>query len=375
MKVKLSTIIILVGIYCSSILTSCTPNNPQPNTNTSSTHYWEAATPFPGTSGFHPTGNTPNRGIKCMASYNNDLIIGGNFTNVGGIVAHSIAKWNGVNWSNIGIGNFLNTEVIDMVVYNNKLYFTADKLYVWDGSVLNEFYYSNPNTNNTFLTGTDLHVFNGKLHLLSANDIYIYDGTNVSTLHTPFPTEQSGWSTLECLGDFNNNLFYGTNTGIYKYDNNTWTNINGITSSPPAIIDMQTYNNELYVLGYFNNIGGLTINNNIAKYNGTSWSTVNVPLIDEVITFPLSGYNKGLNHMNVINNELYITHSFYKNGDINHSPSIKYNGVSWSPVAQNYSYYGACVHLHNNTLYCGGDMSMWGTTTALQDLGNLVKLN
>ncbi len=34
MKTKLSTIIILAGLYCSSILTSCNQNNPQPNTNT-----------------------------------------------------------------------------------------------------------------------------------------------------------------------------------------------------------------------------------------------------------------------------------------------------------------------------------------------------
>jgi hypothetical protein len=34
MKAKLSTIIILAGFYCTSILTSCNQNNPQPNTNT-----------------------------------------------------------------------------------------------------------------------------------------------------------------------------------------------------------------------------------------------------------------------------------------------------------------------------------------------------
>ncbi len=366
MKAKLSTIIILAGFYCTSILTSCNQNNPQPNTNSSSSHYWEAATPFPGTSGHHPSGNTPNRGIKCMVSYNNELIIGGNFTNVGGIVAHSIAKWNGVNWSNIGIGNLLNTEVIDMVVYNNKLYFTADKLYVWDGSILSEFNYTNPNNINSFLYGTDLHVFNGKLHVLSSNGIYTYDGNNVSLIQGI-----SGY----CLSDLNNILYCGGDDGVSKYENNVWTSVNGITTFPPSILNMKTYNNELYVLGDFNTIGGLTINNNLAKYNGTSWSIVNIPLIAYPETFLYSGYNKGLNHMNVINNELYLTHSFYNNGEINHSPTIKYNGVSWTPLAQNYSNYGACVHLHNNTLYCGGSMSMWGTTTGFQDLGDLVKLN
>jgi len=34
MKTKLSTIIVLAGLYCTSILTSCNQNNPQPNTNT-----------------------------------------------------------------------------------------------------------------------------------------------------------------------------------------------------------------------------------------------------------------------------------------------------------------------------------------------------
>jgi hypothetical protein len=37
MKTKLSTIIILAGLYCSSILTSCNQNNPQPNPNPNTT--------------------------------------------------------------------------------------------------------------------------------------------------------------------------------------------------------------------------------------------------------------------------------------------------------------------------------------------------
>jgi len=367
MKTKLFPFTALIALF----LVSCTPNNPQPNTNTSSTHYWEAATPFPSVSGSHFNNNVNYSGISCMATFNNELIIGGEFTNVGGIVAHSIAKWNGVNWSNIGIGNFLNTEVIDMVVYNNKLYFTADKLYVWDGSVLNEFYYSNPNSSNTYIDGTDLHVFNGKLYILgqgpsSSGLIFKYDGTNVTTMNEPLSTQSI------CLGDFNNNLYLGGDNGLYKYNNNTWTNVNGITSTPPIISDIETYNNELYVLGDFNSIGGLTISNNLAKYSGTSWSTVNIPLIVDV----LANYNIGLNHLKVINNEFYITHSFYKNGGINHSPTIKYNGVSWTPVAQNYAYNGACVHLYNNTLYCGGRMSVWGTINGPSaSIGNLVKLN
>jgi hypothetical protein len=378
MKTKLSSIIILAGLYCTSILTSCDQNNPQPNPNPSSpsSNLWVAATPFPCATGSHTGSGIALTMITSMVTFNNELIVAGDFTAIGGIVAHSIAKWNGVNWSNIGTGNLLNEKVTDMVVYNNKLYFTAGKLYEWDGTVLNEFNYINPNTNFIGINGTDLHVFNNELYIIGDNypssGIFKYDGINVAIINTPISQEQSDWNTNPCLGDFNNKLFYGDNKGLFQYENSTWINVNGTTTSPPAIIDIETYNNELYVLGYFNSIGGLAVNN-LAKYNGVNWTNVTSPLLDYIHTYPLSSYNIGLNHLKVINNELYLAHTSNSSNSLS-SPVIKFNGSQWNTIALNVSSYGGTVHYYNNNLYCGGAMmGVWANPTSF--LGNFVKLN
>lgn len=373
MKTTLYSLIVLSTIF----LNSCTPNNPQPINNPSSTNsnLWVAATPLPSATGkFNEVSGITLSSISSMVTYNNELIVGGNYTAIGGIVAHSIAKWNGANWSNIGAGNFLNSKVKDMIVYNNKLYVTADKLYVWDGSVLSAFNYTYPNASVNGVFGSDLHVLNGELYILgdsqitnSLSFIYKFDGNNVSIINSPQLT-----GNINCLGDLNNKIYCGTDEGLYKYENNNWTNVNGITTSSPQIFNIQTFNNELYVLGIFNSLGGLTVNN-LAKFNGTTWTNVSSPLMTYIYTNTFSGYNLGLNHLKVINNELYLAHTFgVQNGNPESAPVIKFNGSQWTTVASNSSSYGGTVHYYNNNLYCGGAMGVW--SNPISTLGNFVKL-
>jgi hypothetical protein len=370
MKTKLSALLVLTTLF----LVSCTPNNPQPNTNPNpsspSSNLWAEATPFPCATGkFNDVSGITLTSISSMVTYNNELIVAGNYTAIGGIVAHSIAKWNGTNWSNVGVGNFLNSKVKDMVVYNNKLYFTADKLYVWDGTVLSAFNYTYPNTSVNGVFGSDLHVFNGNLYVLgdspSTSYIYKYDGNNVSIINSP-----QIFGNINCLGDLNNKIYCGTDEGLYRYENNVWTNVNGITTSSPKILNIATYNNELYALGEFNSLGGLTVNN-FAKYNGTTWANVSSPLMAYIYTNSLSGYNLGLNHLKVINNELYLAHTFGPSNPTT-SPVIKFNGSQWTTVASNYAVNGGTVHYYNNNLYCGGAMWVW--SNPVSTMGNFVKL-
>jgi hypothetical protein len=131
----------------------------------------------------------------------------------------------------------------------------------------------------------------------------------------------------------------------------------------------------LYALGEFNSLGGLTVNN-FAKYNGSTWANVSSPLMAYIYTNSLSGYNLGLNHLKVINNELYLAHTFGTNSKIT-APVIKFNGSQWTSVGSNYSAYGGTVHSFNNNLYCGGAMGVFSYTNGNLPsvLGNFVKLN
>lgn len=335
---------------------------------------WVAATPFPGVAGDY-------RVVSCMETYNNELIVGGAFTSIGGIVANSIARWNGVQWNNIGVANlFSGISVKDIINFNDKLYFMADKLYVWDGSTVSAVTY-NSGTQILNINGKgDLHVFNGYLYIVDGSKIIEYNG--VSAIEIVIDFDVIG--IARCIDDFNNNLYIGTDKGLFKYESNIWNDVTGIINTPPIIIDIETYNNELYVLGSFSAIGGISVNN-FAKYNGNIWSMTSFPdnSYNNIVTNPLLGNNLSFNHLNVINNELYVAHYFVGSSSllVPYSPLIKFNGTNWIQLALNYSSPegGCCSHLYNNSLYCGGKFA-WLSDSSTDDIynnkiGGIAKLN
>ena len=335
--------------------------------------YWEAATPFPGVSG-------GNRKVSCMDVYNNELIVGGDFTSIGGIVASGIARWNGLKWSNVGQANLFNSNVKDIIQYNNKLYFTADKLYVWDGIILQAVTYLNGNQQLNIDGQGDLHVFNGDLYIVGSSKLIKYNGVTASDITINSPVKGSP----KCLDDFNNNLYLGTDEGLFRYQNNTWTDITGITNTPPNIIDIEKYNNELYVLGYFGSIGGITAYN-FAKYDGNNWSLTSFPDNSSLNMNTQPGnitYNCGTNHLRVMNNELYFAHYFVgaQAQIARFSPVVKFNGTNWVQIALNPSVGGGgCSIIYNNHLYCGGQFG-WlsdSNTDAVYNnkIGGIAKLN
>lgn len=74
------------------------------------------------------TGGVTQGLVSSMVIFNNELCVGGGFTHAGGIHANNIAKWNGSNWSDIF--GFPGYELTDndfylihcMASYNNELY-------------------------------------------------------------------------------------------------------------------------------------------------------------------------------------------------------------------------------------------------------------
>jgi hypothetical protein len=345
---------------------------------------WVPATPFSfATLGFNSGigGGVPT-GITCSLVYNNELFVGGNFTSIGGIVAHSIARWNDNNWSNVGAANFLqNVFVSDMIVYNNKLYFTADKLYQWDGVSLQEFLYFDPLTQtNQPIIGSDLDVHNNDLYIVTNSSnfsgLYRFNSSTFTRID-----RVNSMGSILCAESYNNSLYVGAENGLYKYDNSSWVNCNGIVTTNPLVYDLETFNNELMVLGSFNSIGGIALKN-IAKYNGVNWSPISLPNG----YYPNANFALGwyfTNHLNVIDDELYLAHTSVTMDIpvINPSPVMKYSGGQWNTISNNYTQGGRvnCVTNYNGNLYCGGDFDLFNDSPSFNNtpyqLGNFVKLD
>lgn len=353
---------------------------------------WVPATPFPDATGIVPTNGEPynqSTVINSLCEYNNELYVGGSFSAIGGIVAHNIARWNGTSWNTLGLGNFLQQDISDIIVYNGNLYFTANKLYKWDGTTIQEFtYFDTWSQDPQPVYGADLHVFNNELYIapsygaISYGRFLKYNGSNFTII----PTIISGSSNtigITCVDDYNNSLYVAGGGGLYKYVAGNWIDCNGITTTTPQIHDIETYNNELYVIGYFNSIGGLAVTNNTAKYNGSTWSNIVFP--EGQYIFPAAGNPPfGTNHLKTMNNELYLAQTFPIIPPISFFPSplTKYNGNQWITIAQNSwgaSFQGGgCSIIYNNELYCGGNFganfNLWPILSyfvKLQGTGNL----
>jgi hypothetical protein len=177
--------------------------------------------------------------------------------------------------------------------------------------------------------------------------------------------------SLRCIDDYNNTLYIGTTKGLFKNQNGNWIDCNGITTVTPEVYDIETYNNELYVLGYFSSIGGLTVNN-LAKYNGSVWTNISLPAGNYPVTYPLSGYTLGTNHLKTMNSELYLAHTLTSNQQTFFpSPLTKFNGSQWVQIADNYTAGGGCSIFYNNELYCGGKLQIFSDGVFFD---NLVKL-
>jgi len=66
---------------------------------------WDGSSWHPlGPSGGLPGSSGANDWVECMASYGGRLIVGGDFTEIGGVPANGIAAWDGSSWSALGSG-------------------------------------------------------------------------------------------------------------------------------------------------------------------------------------------------------------------------------------------------------------------------------
>jgi len=258
-------------------------------TLTASSQSWVSATPFP----------DPNSRVSCMLKYNGELYIGGDFTQVGGLVAFRVAKWNGTNWSTLGSG--LNYSVNDLIEYNGDIYAaTQQGIYKWDGISWSLGF---PGTFNV------LCIYNGQI--AAAGYSYVTIGSNTTWNQIGFNAN----GEINALCVFNGELYYGSTDNspppgystLAKWDGLTWVDVAGITAATPSINSLTIFNNKLIAGGRFASLGGLTIAN-IAEYDGSNWALTGDGM-DVVIA------------LSTINNKLYIG-----------TPIGKWSGSVWQRV-------------------------------------------
>ncbi len=221
---------------------------------------WNSITPLAGIN------NPP----ECMKVYNGDLYIGGRMNTVNGVACNRIAKWNGSTWSNVngGVTGSI-PEVSAMVEYHGWLYVGGDFYTVGSGN-------------------------------LPARGIARWNGTQWDSVGAGV----GGWiNALEV--DTINDLLYAAGQftfagdsvafGVAVWNDTIWRPVGSGLDTLWTTQDIEMFNGELYACGPTITVTTLgdTLRN-IYKFNGTKWVSVD------------GGANGSVVMMEVFENNLYI---------------------------------------------------------------------
>jgi hypothetical protein len=240
-------------------------------------------------SAWHRLGNGINYDVSSMAVLNDELFVGGNFTQAGGNSIPYIARWNGASWRSVGEG--LDGPVYRMIEFQGKLIaaggFTRsgstplNRIGQWDGSRWSAI---TPETMSYYSDG-----------------LAVFESTLVATMYwspsTAYLSRWNGttWSQFEggtigsafALAGYNGRLVIGGNIPAYnniaEARDGRWQAMgSGVDND---VLDLLEHEGTLYVAGRFLQAGGRT-SHHIARYDDV---TTPVGLQDFVAVSELGG--------------------------------------------------------------------------------------
>jgi hypothetical protein len=226
--------------------------------------------------------------VNDLAFVGNTLYAGGNFTNVNGVAAYGLAKWDGTSWSSLSLTGVVNALAVDgnnLYVggsYTNAGGVTVTNIGYWDGSA---WHAMGPGV--TLRSGYAL-----KAVAIQSGQVYV--GGFFTNCGAQFTTNLAVWngSAWSALGAGVNGTVYGMGfldgelyaggtfnqaggtpaSGIAKWNGSTWSALgSGLTGGSGAAVSIASFNGLLCAAGGFSSAGGVSATD-FATWNGSSWS-------------------------------------------------------------------------------------------------------
>lgn len=319
-----------------------------------------------------------NGQISDIATDSSGVYFVGNFTEIGGIQANSIAKWNGAGWETFGGG--LDFSVNAILLWKNQIFaggtFTiaggqeANGIARWDGAQWNAM-------------GSGLAASGGNIHTLAADDSNLYaggffneisgitaysvarwDGNRWFPMGRGFQAEQ-----INSLVVYKNQVYAGGTfiipsenlAHIARWEDTSWVSLNGGANLP--VTSMAVYNDTLYLAGQFTQVGNLTGGGGlpakrVARWDGNNWSTVG------------SGLNGIPYGLTVRNGYVYCVGNF-SGANPPFKVIYKWDGINWVNLAESNGFFRAIgFSEQDRTFYVGGSFS---NVSTLGTANNIVK--
>lgn len=258
----------------------------------------------------------PNNPDVCAVAVDGDcLYIGGDFTNVGGVAANGIARWNGRAWEALGDG--VDGLVYDILADGSNIYAcgyfeeaggtTVNSIARWDGAHWSALGSGLEPPAPGIAQPTSMVKWKGDLYVCGA-DVYYADGLPVSGIAR---WDGAAWSLMatNCFGVngfprvlavMDEDLVVGGNfdggfttetvgptvplNHIGRWDGSQWHALaqGAVTGVNDQVYHLATEGTDLYVAGLFSTAGGVPASR-IARWDGTSWTALGDGLDDEIL--------------------------------------------------------------------------------------------
>ena len=265
-------------------------------------------------------GGINNFQVNDLAFVGNTLYAAGNFTNVNGVVANGLARWDGTTWSGIGFSG----TAYALAVNGNNLYV---------GGMFT-------NLDNNGVTMTNIGYWDGSAwHAL---------GGGLGVASSPFGVRAMAVNNgLVYAGGLFFNSGSQTLTNLAVWNGSAWSSVGGNVNS--IIYTLAFNGSDLYVGGSFT-LAGSTAVSGIAKWDGATWSALNGGL---------TGGSATAESLAVFNGSVCVAGAFGFAGGIASTNFATWNGSAWS-AGGGLSSAASRVVANGTNVYVGGSFAIAG---------------
>ena len=302
--------------------------------------------------------------VTALASDGVNLYVGGGFHYAGGMEAQYLAQWNGNAWSDLDIDHHTGVStlvLLDSLLYVPKQYIGNWRMEVWNGNAWT----------NLAPTGGMGAAFGIRALENVQGDIYAAGPRLVLAGNTPVQGlarwDGAQWHVvegapprIETLTHNETDLYVGGQFGnglnsIARWDGTAWMGVgDGVTKNaqPGHVLAMAWQGDDLIVAGNFDHAGAVPVRN-IARWDGTNWHALGGGIYGKVSALAVQ------------RNNIYVGGKFPRAGNVFTSGIAKWNGKRWTALGDGlrggYSRVNALA-LDGDRLYAGGQFERSGTT-------------
>lgn len=269
-----------------------------------------------------------------MTVFEGELVMGGQFTRVGGAAIPRIARWDGATWR--GVGSGFSSPVQGLAVHRGELiaggYFPG-RISAWDGVQWRTIGggVSAPTTSSAVYTvmswGGDL-VCGGLFDRagdVPASRIAAWDGNSWRAMGEGF--DRSVWALAVYSGELiAAGRFTASGTTplncIARWDGAAWKPLGpGLEGD---VLALAVYGNELFAAGTFQSSAGRPMHC-IARWDGADWR----PLAEGLLARPGYEFTSYVSGLCVYRGDLYAAGVFDRSGEVYMDGLARWDGSAW----------------------------------------------